>query len=53
MLSPRKPWISPEEYLEIDRASDVKYEYHAVTKSSYRSFTMTSFVSGKKTPSQS
>jgi Uma2 family endonuclease len=27
MLSPREPWISPEDYLEIDRTSDVKYEY--------------------------
>jgi hypothetical protein len=24
MLSPRKPWISPEDYLEIDRTSDLQ-----------------------------
>ncbi len=27
MLFPRERWTSPEEYLEIDRASDLKYEY--------------------------
>jgi Uma2 family endonuclease len=27
MLSKHERWISPEEYLEIDRASDLKYEY--------------------------
>ena len=27
MVLPRERWISPEEYLELDRASDVKYEY--------------------------
>ena len=27
MLFPHEHWISPEEYLEIDRASDLKYEY--------------------------
>jgi Uma2 family endonuclease len=27
MAFPHEPWISPEEYLEIDRASDLKYEY--------------------------
>jgi Uma2 family endonuclease len=27
MLSSHERWISPEEYLEIDRTSDIKYEY--------------------------
>ncbi|HEY4034820.1 MAG TPA: Uma2 family endonuclease [Ktedonobacteraceae bacterium] len=27
MAFPHEHWISPEEYLEIDRASDLKYEY--------------------------
>lgn len=27
MLFPRERWFSPEEYLEIDRASDLKHEY--------------------------
>jgi Uma2 family endonuclease len=29
MALPHERWLSPEEYLEIDRASDIKYEYES------------------------